>query len=433
MKQSNPFKPWTLGLASLLVCGSLLHAADWPEYRGPKGDGTSSEKLLTTAWPASGPKVVWNRPLSDGFSSFAVKGNRAFTIVGQVVNGAKQEVVAALNTANGQALWATPLGVAKYDGGGDAGAPDNKGGDGPRSTPTVDGDNVYVISCDLQLFCLDAATGKKKWAHDIVKEYGGVNIMWKNAASPVIDGDLLFMAGGGPGQALLAFNKNTGQNVWKTQDDKMTHSTPVVRDILGERQVLFFTQTGVVALNPKNGAQLWRYSFPYKTSTAISPVVEKDIVYVSAGYGVGAGACKITKKGNTYEATELWRTPAKLPNHWSTPVVKDGYLYGMFQFKEYGSGPLKCVELATGKEMWSQAGFGPGNVILVDNHLMVLGDAGQLVLVEASPKAYNEVARASVIAGKCWSTPALADGKVYLRSTKAGVCLDIGSKVASSK
>lgn len=429
MKSSS--QTWTLGLASLLACTVATHAADWQQYRGPNGDGSSPEKLVAKTWPATGPKVLWKRPLTDGFSSFAVKDGKAFTIVGRVVDGAKQEVVAGLNAANGQALWATPLGVAKYEGGGDSGTPDNKGGDGPRSTPTVDGNNVYVISCDLQLVCIDAAKGTKRWTRDIVKEHAGVNITWKNAASPVIDGNLIFMAGGGPGQALLAFDKETGKNVWKTQDDKMTHSTPIVRDIMGVRQVIFFTQKGLVSCEPKTGSVLWRFDFPFKVSTAISPVVEKDIVYVSAGYGVGAGACKLTKTGSTFEAKELWRTPNQLPNHWSTPVVKDGYLYGMFQFKDYGKGPLKCVELATGKEMWSQNGFGPGNVLLVDNHIMVLGDAGQLVLVEATPKAYNEVSRAKVISGKCWSTPALSDGKVYLRSTTEGVCVDIGAKVAS--
>ena len=424
---------WTLGLASLLVCTTITFAAEWPQYRGPAGDGSSSEKLVAKTWPAAGPKVVWKRPLTDGFSSFAVKGGKAYTIVGQNVDGVKQEVLASLNAANGQALWAKPLGVSKYEGGGDSGTPDNKGGDGPRSTPTVDGNNVYAISCDLQLSCFDTATGNRKWVRDIMREHAGVNITWKNAASPVIDGDLVFMAGGGQGQALLAFDKNTGKNVWKTQDDKMTHSTPIVRDIMGVRQVVFFTQRGLVSCDVKNGSVLWRWDFPFKVSTAISPVVEKDIVYVSAGYGVGAGACKLTKNGSTFEAKELWRTPNQLPNHWSTPVVKDGYLYGMFQFKDYGKGPLKCVELATGKEMWSQNGFGPGNVLLVDNHIMVLGDAGQLVLVEATPKAYTEVSRAKVITGKCWSTPALSDGKVYLRSTTEGVCVDIGSKVALAK
>lgn len=434
MKQTFTQKIGMLGLASLLTCSTFTQAADWPQYRGPSADGTSTEKLLSKAWPATGPKVLWKRPLTDGFSSFAVSGGKAYTIVGQNVGGVVQEVVAGLNADNGQALWATPIGIAKYGhDGGNAGTADNKGGDGPRTTPTVDGGNVYAISADLVLVCLDAAKGTKKWSRDIVREHAGVNITWKNAASPVIDGNLIFMAGGGPGQALLALDKTTGKTVWKTQDDKMTHSTPVVRDIHGVRQVIFFTQKGLVSCDVKSGAVLWRWDYKFNVSTAISPVVSGDIVYVSAGYGVGAGACKVAKSGAGFTATELWRKNNELPNHWSTPVLKDGYLYGMFQFKEYGTGPLKCVELATGKEMWSKPGFGPGNVLLVDNHLIVLGDAGQLVLVEATTKGYTEVANAKVITGKCWSTPALADGKLYLRSTKEGVCLDIGTKVASAK
>ncbi|HEY1173530.1 MAG TPA: PQQ-binding-like beta-propeller repeat protein [Verrucomicrobiae bacterium] len=434
MKHTNPFQSWTLGLASLLTCATLVQAADWPQYRGPSADGISTEKLVSKTWPANGPKVLWKRPLTDGFSSFAVSGGKAFTIVGKNEGGVIQETVAALDVNTGNALWAVPIGIAKYGhDGGNAGTADNKGGDGPRTTPTVDGKNVYALSADLVLVCFDADKGTKKWQRDIMKEHAGVNITWKNAASPVIDGDLIFVAGGGPGQALLAFNKNDGKTVWKTQDDKMTHSTPVVRDIHGVRQVIFFTQKGLVSCDVKNGSVLWRWDYKFNVSTAISPVVSGDIVYVSAGYGVGAGACKVSKNGSAFSAAELWRKNNELPNHWSTPVLKDGYLYGMFQFKEYGTGPLKCVELATGKEMWSKAGFGPGNVLLVDGHLLVLGDAGQLVLVEASPKAYTEVANAKVISGKCWSTPALADGKVYLRSTKEGVCVDIGSKVASAK
>jgi outer membrane protein assembly factor BamB len=226
---------------------------------------------------------------------------------------------------------------------------------------------------------------------------------------------------------LLALDKNSGKTVWKGQDDKMTHSTPTLATILGVKQLIFFTQRGLVAVAPSTGYVLWRYDFPFKTSTAISPVVCGDIAYCSAGYGVGAGAVKLAKSPTGWTAKEIYRVPGDKPlaNHWSTPVFKDGYLYGMFQFKEYGSGPMKCVEAATGKVMWEKEGFGPGNVILADGHLIALSDAGQLVLVEATPKAYTEVARAKVLEGKCWSTPVLSGGRVYVRSTKEGVCLDL--------
>ena len=414
----------------LLAGASAASAGDWPQYRGPHFDSSSPEKLVAKRWPANGPQTLWKAPLTDGFSSFTVSAGRAFTLVQREVEGAKREVCVALDANTGKELWTVPFGSLKTGDGGQSGAPDNAGGDGPRSTPAVNDGRVYVMSAKLLLSCLEAGSGKLVWQKDLLKEHAGRNISWDNAASPVIDGNLVFVAGGGPGQSLLGLNKQNGSVVWQVEDEKMTHSTPVVANILGTRQVIFFTQSGLVAVAPKNGALLWRHPFPYKVSTAMSPIVSDDLVYCSAGYGVGAGACRITRTGASFTATELWRKPNELPNHWSTPVLKDGHLYGMFQFKEYGKGPLKCVELSTGKEIWSQPGFGPGGTILVDGHVVVLSDAGQLVLVEATPKAYLEVARAKVLDGKCWSTPVISNGRIYARSTKEGVCLDISGKSA---
>jgi len=426
-----------LATAAALLLGALtVNAADWPFYRGPKSDGTSDEAGLATKWSASGPKVVWKTATPNGFSSFTVANGRAFTIVTREVQGAPQETVVALDAGTGRELWNFPIGIAKYDGGGDAGTKENKGGDGPRSTPTVDGGKVYAISADLAVVCLDAAKGTRLWARSLMKEHAGVNIRWKNAASPLIDGDLLFMAGGGPGQALLALNKNTGATVWKTQNDLMTHSTPTIGSVLGTRQVIYFTQEGLVSVAPANGAVLWRYKFPFNISTAISPVIcGNDLVYCSAGYGVGAGAVKITKSGNTFTATEVYRVTGDkaLANHWSTPVYKDGFLFGMFQFKEYGAGPVKCVEAATGKIMWEQPGFGPGNVTLADGKLLALSDAGELVVIATNPKAYTELSRAKILDGKCWSTPVFSGGRVYARSTKEGVCLDVSARMAGAE
>lgn len=240
------------------------------------------------------------------------------------------------------------------------------------------------------------------------------------------------MAGGGRGRGLLAFSKTDGSLAWKAEDDKMTHATPIVAEILGTRQVIFFTQTGLVSMAPATGKALWRYDFPFKTSTAASPVVYEDIVYCSAGYGVGGGAVRVSKSGSGFNAKEIWRTENKNINHWSTPVCKDGNLYGMFSFKDYGKGPLACVDIRTGEQMWEEGGFGPGNVILTGGgKILALGDRGQLVLVEANPRKYDEIARTDILDGKCWSTPVLSNGRIYARSVREAVCLDVGGTVAT--
>ncbi len=413
-------------VANLLACSLTLpsvFAKEWPNYRGPGLDGTSPETL-------GGVKAsqTWKAPTNLGFSSFSVANGKAVTLVQREIDGNPTEVCVALDAASGKEVWARELWLAgKWNGGGNSGARNNKGGDGPRSTPTVDGDKVYAIDAHLRVYCLDLAGGEVVWKRDLIKQHGGSNIKWQNAASPVIEGELLFVAGGGRGQALLALNKTTGEVVWKAEDDAMTHATPIVATIHGVRQVIFFTQKGLVALTTNGGDVLWRYDFPFKVSTAASPVVWEDIVYCSAGYGVGAGAVKISKSGGGLEASEIWRAENDNINHWSTPVVKDGFLYGMFGFKEYGRCPLACVDIRTGKRKWAEPGFGPGNVILAGGQLVALSDKGELVIAEANPDDYREKSRADLLDGKCWSTPALANGTVYIRSTMEGGAFRLGS------
>ena len=408
--------------SSLWLQAVAVQAADWPQYRGPNQDGIAPAGS-TLVWPASGPKIVWKVPTHLGFSSFAIAGGKAFTLVTQ----AGREACTALDAATGKTLWCTDLDAAKYDGGGDSGTPENKGGDGARSTPTVSDGLVYVFTQGLKIFALNAATGKPVWQHDLIAEHKGKNIHWNNAASPVVDGNLVYTAGGGDGQTFVAFNKKTGAVAWKSGTDVITHATPVVTTLLGERQVIFFVKSGLVAVAAADGKELWRFPFAFKVSTAISPVVCGDVVYCSAGYGVGGGACRIAKQGGKFTAQDLWKIEGDklVANHWSTPVFKDGYLYGMFSFKKFGSGPLKCVEVATGNIKWEQPGFGAGNIILVGDQVVALADNGEVVLVAAKPDAYKELGRVKVVTGKCWSTPALSDGRLYVRSTKEGACLDV--------
>jgi outer membrane protein assembly factor BamB len=294
-----------------------------------------------------------------------------------------------------------------------------------------------VLSAKLALSCFDAKSGKLVWQKDLMKDFAGRNISWQNAASPLVEGSLVYVAGGGAGQSILAFNKQTGAVAWKAHDEKITHSTPVAATIHGVRQVIFFCQSGLVSVDAKDGKLLWKRPFKFAVSTAMTPIVAGDVVFCSAGYGVGGGAAKITKAAGGWKAEETWFVPGHagpeaVANHWSTPVLKDGHLYGMFQFKEYGSGAMKCVEVATGKVKWSKPGFGPGNVILLGGEVLALSDAGELVVLAAKPDAYQELSRAAVVSGKCWSTPVVSNGRVYVRSTKEAVCLDVAAKSAQN-
>ena len=411
-----------------IFLASHSDAADWTQFRGSNHDGTTPEKI-STHWPEAGLHPLWTVPLKDGFSAISVGGGEAFTLVTREVDGADQEVCVALDANSGKELWAEPLGIAQYDGGGNKGTEDNNGGDGPRSTPSYDNGKVYTYSSRMVLKCLDAKTGRQIWAHNILKEHAGHNIHWESAASPLVEGELVYVAGGGPGQALLAFDKNDGHVVWKGESDLMTQSTPIATTILGQRQIIYYTQSGLVAVAPKTGMVLWRYPYRYSTAAAISPVVYKDMVYVSEGYGVGSSACRITKSGDGFTAARVWFQPANvIVSHWSTPVCADGYLYGIFGQAKFGRAPLECVEMATGKVMWSHDGFGPGGCTWVDGHVLVLSDAGDLVLVKAKPQAYTEVARSHVLSGKCWNYASISHGRIYARSTREGVSVDVSGK-----
>ena len=289
---------------------------------------------------------------------------------------------------------------------------------------------VFAYSADMRLVCLDAASGKELWSHDVIKDFAGKNISWRNAMSPVVDADLVYVAGGGAGQSMLAFKQATGEVAWKTGEEAMTHASPVVATIHGVRQVIFMMQSGLVALDARTGKALWKFPFRYLTSTACLPVVADDIVFCTAGYDVGGAACQVTRNSDAFEAKELWKTTGNkaVASLWSPPIQKDGYLYGMISFKRFGSGPLKCVDLKTGQVKWEEPGFGAGNVLLAGNTLIALADDGRVVLAEATPEKYKEIARFKALGGKCWSTPALANHLLYVRSTKEGACFDLGAK-----
>ncbi|MDB5305306.1 MAG: outer rane biosis protein [Phycisphaerales bacterium] len=398
--------------------GAVAHggSAEWPQYRGPESDGSTAE----TVKPWSGElKVLWKIPVGDAFGSFAVAGGKAYLFA---EHESEKEACFAYDAATGKQLWVTDVDRTIHEG---------SGGNGPRSTPTISGDRVYVLSTYLKLTCLNAADGAVVWSHDLQSEFKGQNntdgiAAWGNAASPIVEGDRVIVAGGGSGETYLAFDKTDGKLLWKSGNDKITHASPTPATIHGQRQIVFFMQSGLVSIDPQSGKELWRQKFKFSVSTAASPVIGGDIVYCSAGYGVGAGAFRVEKSGEKWSTKVLWQTPKENQNHWTTALYHDGYLYGLYGFKEFKTEPLKCLDIKTGKPVWSKEGFGQGGLILAGGNILIQGDQGQLVLAEATPKGYHELAQAKPLSGKAWQMPVLAEGKIFTRTSDHGeaVCLE---------
>jgi outer membrane protein assembly factor BamB len=419
---------WLIG--GLLVARLTGSAADWTQYRGPNHDGTSAERI-NKQWSGSITNPVWLVPVTNGPCSLTVSGGRVFTQIRRAIDDFDKEVCVALSTTNGTELWATTVDDADYPNGGVG------FDDGPRSTPSIDGDSVYVLSSYLNLYRLNRNDGGIIWQQDLKAIYGGFPIPWQNAASPLIENGLIYLNANCGVSTLLALHTSDGSLAWRSQNEAMTHSSPVLATIDGVRQVIFATQSGLVSLNPQSGNLLWKFNYPffYSTSLGASPVVHSNMVFIGGAhaYNMGSVVAQVRFTNNAWTATRLWYTnnPA---SHWMTPVAYQGYLYGPFGIQFYDATPatqLKCIDMRTGQVQWSVDNFGHGGIMLVDNHLVVITEMGDLVLVKPDPNAYTELGRFQAIpdyfgdTNKCWNSPAFADGRVYVRSTSFLACYDL--------
>ena len=394
-----------------LGCASL-HAADWPNWLGPNRNGSSPETGLLTTWPSSGPKLLWKVPGGDGYSSVAVAQGKAITLV-QRPDG---EYVLALDAAKGTELWKTKI------------APFYKNGygNGPRSTPTIEGDFVYVQSVSGPLVCLKAQGGDVVWSKDLLKEFGAKNISWGLSASPLVEGDLVLALPGAKDAGVAAFNKKTGALVWKTGSDRASYATPIAVTAGGKRQIIFFNAAGLLAVDPEKGKELW--TVPWTTEfecNIATPLVLGDTLFVSSGEFVG---CALFKLKGEAAPEVVWQSKGKksvMMNYWATSVEHDGHLYGFSgQFDQRID--LHCVEAKTGKLKWSQNDFGKGSVTLADGHLFMTTKAGDLVLARATPERYEEKARVTLL-GENRTVPTIANKRLYARDRQNVFCFDLGN------
>ena len=386
---------------------------DWPNFLGPRFDGTSAETGLLESWPREGPPVRWSRRLGASYSAPVTRQGR-LVLLHRLGN---EEIVESVDMETGAAIWKTAYATGYVDQFGYNG--------GPRSSPTVEGKWVYTFGAEGKLTCLDFETGEILWQRWINRDFKVPQNFFGVGTAPVIAGDLVLLnAGGSGGAGVIAVDKKTGQTVWKTGSDEASYSTPVIRQLHAESLGIFFTRQGLLVVETRSGEERYRYPFRSRSDLSVnaaSPVVVDDYVFLSASYRTGAVLLKLNPGG----LEQVWRDPLAMRNHWATSIYHQGYVYGMDGRHEAGS-RFRCVEFMTGKVRWTaEQGLGRAAFVLADGKLIALGERGTLALIEANPDRYREVARAQVLQYPCWTPPVLSHGLLYVRNETRLVCLDL--------
>jgi outer membrane protein assembly factor BamB len=399
-------------LLVLLASLSPATAEDWPQFLGPRRDGTSAETGLVTSWPKKGPPVVWERAVGDGFAGPVVAGNRLVLFHRKDA----KEVVDSFDAAKGTPLWHFEYPCNYFDRFGK--------GDGPRATPVLAGGRVYTFGVLGLLHCLDLEKGTKIWSKDLNAIYNVPPSFFGTGTSPLLEGNLLLINVGGKDAGIVALNKDNGEEAWRATRDAASYATPVATTVDGVRHAIFFTRQGVVVLDPLKGTvryqQKWRSRIDASVNAA-TPLVFGDQAFFSAEYGTGALLLRLRKDG----ASEVWSGGGLMDNHYGTCAYRDGILYGFHGRQEAGA-ILRCVDLKTKKVRWDREQFGCGSMVLAEGNLIVLTERGDLVLVEATPEAYREKARANVFrALPCRAQIGFANGRLYARDEGRLVCFDL--------
>lgn len=357
------------GTALSALCMSVLGiaglAAEWYQWRGPQRNGISSETGILSQFPATGPRRVWSARVGVGYSSVAIRDNRLYTMGN--VDG--QDVVYCLEANTGRVLWQHryPCPPGDYS--------------GPRATPTLDGSAVYTLSREGHAFALNADNGRVLWSKDLAREVGAEKPRWGFASSPLVEGSLVIY---NVGRAGTAVDKRTGRIVWRSQPSGAGYSSPVAHTLNGQRFIALFTTYGLVAVSPANGRILWQFRWETQYDiNAADPVFQGDTVFISSNYNKGGALLRIG--GGT--PTVIWQN-RNMRNHFNTSVLINGFLYGNDE------NTLKCIDWRTGAERWRMRGMDKGGLIAADGKLICLTGRGALMLVQATPEKYTELASA---------------------------------------
>jgi outer membrane protein assembly factor BamB len=420
--RAHPHASWWI--ASLVVVVALLASAalgaDWPQWRGPTRDGISKETGLLKQWPAEGPKLLWQvKDLGSGYGAPSVVGEHLYV---QGNKGLDDEFVEARKVADGSRVWSARIGKV--------GNPNQRPNyPAARATPTIDGDVLYALSSDGDLVCLDRAGGKEKWKKSLRADFGGKPGEWAYAESPLIDGDALLVTPSGAEATLVALNKTTGDVIWKSAvpgGDAAGYGSITVTSAAGVKQYAQMLAKGLVGVDAKTGAFLWRYDRTAKGSPAnmMTAVAQGDVVYSSATR-TGGGAVRISKgEDGKLKAEEVYFNP-KLPTAIGGAVLVGDHLYGTT------NAVMVCAEFKTGKIQWTDRSIGAASLLSADGLLFCHGENGDVALIEATPAAYRELGRFTPPAppnrgnSKAWAYPTLASGRLFIRDADVLWCFDV--------
>ena len=381
--------------------------ASWPNWMGPRRDGVSRETGWMTAWPKGGLPVVWSRQIGVGFSSIAIADGRLFTL--GHVDG--EEIVWCVDANTGKEIWSHPY---------PSDLNDNLHDGGPAATPTIDGDRVYTLGKEGQLFCFQAKTGAILWQKLLPKDLEVPVPEWGFSSSAVVVGDQLLLEGG----RVVSYDKQTGAKQWQSNKHEAGYgSAAVFEHPVGTKLVATLDCEGLRVSTLKTGEELAfrAWDSPFRTN-ATTPIIVGNRIYISTAYQIGCALFEFTgtELKQVYENREM-------RNHFSNSILYDGYLYGFDGNSNLGRVvQVTCMNFETGKVAWKKPGFGCGSLMIADGRLLLLSESGTLVLANATPRGFEEVARSPFLNGRCWTVPVLLGQRVYGRNSAGRlVCLNL--------
>lgn len=383
-------------------------AQDWPQINGPDRNGVAlDEKLDTARWPAESLAPTWSHPVGQGFSGPVVKAEKVIIFH----RPRKDYLCEALNATTGKAIWNRTL-PAVYRGGG----PD--GDLGPKATPIIDDNRVYLLGTGGELYCLDLADGKTIWKRNIQLEYKSPPGYFGSGSTPIIHDGKLIVNVGGREAAVVAFDKTNGKEVWKSFDDRASYSSPVVGKIKGQPTILMITRLHFIGLSPENGQVLFKTKFGV-TGPSVNgamPLFQDGKVFINSAYGVGAKWIDI----RSGKLDIIWENDDSFSSQYSTPILIDGYLYGTAGREDFRNGSFRCVEAETGRVKWSKSGVPVGHAFLVGSQILLLDSEGYLHAINPSPNRFELAKKVMLFDSPARSIPAISNGKLYARSNSGG-------------